>query len=109
MGFLPLQVFLCTDLWKDAGTLHAAYCDRRGVTESFIKNGMAHALHALGVGAQADPACWQYDVVINSVDRRVSFNCTNTCYFISQFLSKVVVVRLPAVLTTKEPKSAWYQ
>ena len=32
---------------------------------------MAHALHALGVGAKADPAKWQYDVVINPVDRRV--------------------------------------
>lgn len=66
-----LQVFLCTDLWKDAATLHAAYGDSKGVTEAFIKNGMAHALHALGVGAKADPACWQYDVVINPVDRRV--------------------------------------
>lgn len=68
---VALQVFLCTDLWKDAKTLHSAYCDSKGVTEAFIKNGMAHALHALGVGAQADPAHWQYDVVINSVERRV--------------------------------------
>ncbi|DBA68320.1 TPA: hypothetical protein ACH3X2_013633 [Trebouxia sp. C0005] len=65
------QIFLCTDLWKDAKTLHAAYCDSQGVTEAFIKNGMTHALHAVGVGAQADPACWLYDVVINPVDRRV--------------------------------------
>ena len=62
-------MFLCTDLWKDAATLHAAYCDSQGVTEAFIKNGMVHALHALGVGS--DPSCWQYDVVINPVDRRV--------------------------------------
>ena len=67
-----MQVFLCTDLWKDAATLHAAYCDSKGVTEAFIKNGMLHALHALGVGAQAKPECWEYDVVINPVDRRVS-------------------------------------
>ena len=66
-----LQIFLCTDLWKDAKTLHAAYCDSQGVTEAFIKNGMTHALHAVGVGAQAAPACWLYDVVINPVDRRV--------------------------------------
>lgn len=65
------QIFLCTDLWKDAKTLHAAYCDSQGVTEAFIKNGMTHALHAVGVGAQAAPACWLYDVVINPVDRRV--------------------------------------
>lgn len=64
-------MFLCTDLWKDAAILHAAYCDSQGVTEAFIKNGMAHALHALGVGAKADPSCWHYDVVINPVDRRV--------------------------------------
>ena len=64
-------MFLCTDLWKDAATLHAAYCDSKGVTEAFIKNGMVHALHALGVKVQADPKCWEYDVVINPVDRRV--------------------------------------
>ena len=71
-GFCSVQVFLCTDLWKDAAILHAAYCDSKGITEAFIKNGMLHALHALGVGAQAKPECWEYDVVINPVDRRVS-------------------------------------
>lgn len=73
-----LQVFLCTDLWKDGKILHAAYYDSKGVTEEFIKNGMTHALHVLGVKGHADPCAWTYDVVINSDDRRVrSSNNTN--------------------------------
>ena len=74
-----MQVFLCTDLWKDAKILHAAYHDSKGVTEAFIKNGMVHALHALGVTGHSDPHAWTYDVVINPIDRRVccSFGCPN--------------------------------
>ena len=68
---LALQVFLCTDLWKDAQVLHAAYCDSKGVTEACIKNGMVHALHALGTKGHVGPHAWTYDVVINPVDRRV--------------------------------------
>lgn len=64
-------MFLCTDLWKDASILHAAYHDSKGVTEAFIKNGMVHALGALGLKQHADPHAWTYDVVINPVGRRV--------------------------------------
>lgn len=67
-----LQVFLCADLWKDAGMLHAAYCDSQGVTEAFIKNGMSHALAALGCHEGRSPDAWKYDVVVNPKTRQVS-------------------------------------
>ena len=58
------QVLLCADLWKDEQVLHAAYCDGRGVTEAFIRNGVAHAFRSLGpaAAAAADPASWDYEV-----------------------------------------------
>lgn len=59
-----VQVLLCADLWKDRDTLHAAYCDREGVTEAFIKNGIAHAFGSLGAdcAVAADPDNWNYEV-----------------------------------------------
>ena len=60
-----MQVLLCTDLWKDAGVLHAAYHDSQGVTEHFIKNGMHAALTALDCAHSPDMDNWKYDVVIN--------------------------------------------
>jgi Histidine-specific methyltransferase, SAM-dependent len=56
------RLFLCADLWKDAATLRAAYCDSKGVTEAFIKNGMANALRQLGHPAAGDPENWEYEV-----------------------------------------------
>ena len=61
---MAVQVLLCADLWKDQAVLHAAYCDSQGVTEAFIKNGVAHAFGSLGptAAAAADPASWDYEV-----------------------------------------------
>lgn len=56
------QVLLCTDLWKDTATLAAAYGDREGVTEAFIKNGMRHALRTLGCRDAGEAANWEYQV-----------------------------------------------
>ena len=53
--------------------LHAAYCDSQGVTEAFIKNGMSHALAALGCHEGRSPDAWKYDVVVNPKTRQVSF------------------------------------
>ena len=53
--------------------LHAAYCDSQGVTEAFIKNGMSHALAALGCHEGQSPDAWKYDVVVNPKTRQVSF------------------------------------
>lgn len=64
IGGASTQVLLCTDLWKDATVLHAAYCDSRGVTEAFIKNGLKCALGAVSAGSQAQG--WTYDVVVNA-------------------------------------------
>lgn len=66
------QVLLCTDMWKDAGTLHAAYHDSQGVTEQFIKNGMSHAMSQLGVHLPDQAADWTYDVVVNPTLQQVS-------------------------------------
>ena len=60
------QVLVCTDLWKDRETLHAAYCDSRGVTEAFILNGMKNAIAAASSGTQLiDLSKWQYEVIVN--------------------------------------------
>lgn len=59
---LALQVLLCADMWKKQDMLHAAYCDREGVTEAFIKNGLRHAFGSLGCATAADPANWDYEV-----------------------------------------------
>ena len=53
--------------------LHAAYCDSQGVTEAFIKNGMSHALAALGCHEGRSRDAWKYDVVVNPKTRQVSF------------------------------------
>ncbi len=55
-------MLLCADLWKRQETLYAAYHDREGVTEAFIKNGIRHALGSLGNAAAADSANWDYEV-----------------------------------------------
>lgn len=66
------QFFLCTDLWKDEGILYNAYCDRKGLTEKFIKNGMKNALSLLGYAAtQEEEDSWSYHVQINTKLRRV--------------------------------------
>ena len=63
---LHAQVFLCADLWKDAKVLRAAYGDGQGVTEAFIKNGLAHALRTLGLSQEGpDIDAWPYHVVVN--------------------------------------------
>ena len=72
---LHVQVFLCCDLWKDRAMLHAAYCDSQGITERFIKNGMAHAMAALDCADRADPHSWVYDVVVNPNTRQVRAVC----------------------------------
>ncbi|KAL2621691.1 hypothetical protein R1flu_001896 [Riccia fluitans] len=60
------RLFLCTDLWKNEEILYAAYHDKHGVTEAFIKNGMRHALHKLGYEASsAEENSWIYEVEIN--------------------------------------------
>ena len=67
-----VQVLVCTDLWKDQKVLHAAYCDSQGVTEAFIKNGMANAVAAASCGAiRMDEAKWVYDVIVNAEDQQV--------------------------------------
>jgi dimethylhistidine N-methyltransferase len=72
VGGPKTEVLLCTDLWKDKAVLHAAYCDSKGVTEAFIKNGMQNALQAVSRAHVAlDMAKWQYDVVVNEDDRQV--------------------------------------
>lgn len=66
------QMLLCTDMWKDTAILYAAYHDREGVTELFIKNGVRNALSALGYTAtDEDEASWEYEVDVNPKLRRV--------------------------------------
>lgn len=46
--------------------LHRAYCDSKGVTEAFIKNGAKHAMLAASNGSVSINAeKWDYDVVVN--------------------------------------------
>lgn len=60
-------LLLCTDLWKDAATLHAAYDDAQGVTRQFIINGMVHALRTLRhPAAELKESIWTYEAVVNS-------------------------------------------
>ena len=67
---------MCTDLWKDEKTLHAAYCDSKGVTEAFILNGMKNAISAASSGRiQIDKQKWQYDVVVNAEQHQVNLLC----------------------------------
>ena len=47
--------------------LHAAYHDSQGVTEAFIKNGLACALSQLGLSQESpDLSSWPYHVVVNA-------------------------------------------
>ena len=70
-------LLLCTDLWKDAARLRAAYDDDQKVTASFIRNGLTHALACLPGGleaasaAGAHPASWEYEVLINEKNTQV--------------------------------------
>ena len=59
-------------MWKDVAKLYAAYHDKKGVTELFIKNGMRCALGLLGhTTTQAEEKSWEYEVVVNKELRRV--------------------------------------
>lgn len=59
-------------MWKETATLYAAYHDREGVTEKFIKNGMRNALQILGyMASEEEENSWVYEVEINSKDRFV--------------------------------------
>lgn len=54
-------------MWKKAATLYAAYHDREGVTEQFIKNRMRNALQILGYRPSSEEEkSWVYEVEINS-------------------------------------------
>lgn len=64
-------LLLCTDLWKDASILHAAYDDSQGVTREFIINGMCHALRTLGHPAAERPEVWRYEAVVNAEHKQV--------------------------------------
>lgn len=67
-----MQMLLCTDMWKDREILYAAYHDKEGVTEMFIKNGVRNALRTLGYEASdEEEASWVYEVDVNPVLRRV--------------------------------------
>ncbi|KAL3696043.1 hypothetical protein R1sor_010119 [Riccia sorocarpa] len=60
------RLFLCTDLWKNEEILRAAYHDKHGVTEAFIKNGMRNALGKIGYLVSADDEkSWIYEVEVN--------------------------------------------
>ncbi|CAM6124876.1 unnamed protein product [Calypogeia fissa] len=66
------RIFVAADMWKKAATLYAAYHDREGVTEKFIRNGMKNALRILGYTISAEEEMsWVYEVEINSKDRFV--------------------------------------
>ena len=67
-------MLLCADMWKRRDVLHAAYCDREGVTEAFIKNGLRHAFGSLACAAAADPANWDYEVSQLAVRRRATLS-----------------------------------
>ena len=72
---MPLQVFLCADLWKDACTLKSAYHDSAGVTEDFIRNGLHNALCTLGMSQESpDITKWPYHVVVNPELQQVGAN-----------------------------------
>lgn len=64
-------LLLCTDLWKDEATLHAAYDDSKGVTREFIINGMCHALRTLGHPCADHENLWTYEAVVNKEERQV--------------------------------------
>ena len=70
---LLAQVLVCTDLWKDSETLHAAYCDSLGVTEAFILNGMKNAIAEASAGhLLIDLKKWEYEVIVNPDLHQVS-------------------------------------
>lgn len=72
-GGATIQVLLCADRWKNQKALHAAYCDRKGVTEAFIKNGIAHAFASLGQEGSiaAEQSNWAYEVDVNEKEQQV--------------------------------------
>lgn len=64
-----------TDMWKDTAKLYAAYNDREGVTELFIKNGMRCALRLLGhKTTEEEERSWEYEVIVNDKLRRVEMH-----------------------------------
>ena len=67
----PSLPFL-SDMWKEKSVLHAAYCDSKGVTERFIKNGVRNAFRTLGYAvSDEEEASWIYNCKVNDVMRRV--------------------------------------
>lgn len=64
-------------MWKDKAKLYAAYHDKPGVTELFIKNGMRCALRLLDheTSSQEEDS-WIYEVDINEKLRRVEMYLT---------------------------------
>ena len=67
-----MQLLLCTDLWKDPSVLYAAYHDKQGVTEAFIKNGVRAAFRSLGKEvSDEEEASWEYEVEVSQELRRV--------------------------------------
>lgn len=97
------QVLLCADLWKDRKTLHAAYCDREGVTEAFIKNGVAHAFASFGKeGSKAvDPVNWDYEVDVNATDQQVEMWLRSRADILLQDVSIVEGERLLVEVSRK--------
>ena len=70
------QVFLCTDLWKDAAVLKSAYDDPHGVTAAFITNGMRHVQRVLAEVDESPPSNkqagrWAYDCLVNADAKQV--------------------------------------
>eukprot|EP00850_Spirogloea_muscicola_P023678 SM000377S13799 [mRNA] locus=s377:32580:36264:+ [translate_table: standard] len=65
-GGSNMQVLLCADMWKSKAILRAAYHDKKGVTEAFIKNGTRNALKCFVPGLTVDDESkWQYEVEVN--------------------------------------------
>ena len=64
-----------TDMWKDTAKLHAAYHDRGGIHELFIKNGMRCALRLLGhKTTEEEERNWEFEVIVNEKLRRVEMH-----------------------------------
>jgi uncharacterized SAM-dependent methyltransferase len=72
-----MQLWLCTDMWKDVETLRRAYDDEQGITRNFIINGMKHALRVLGhADSKAEGEdLFEYRVEVNTVDMQVCLFC----------------------------------
>ena len=65
------QILLCTDHWKDAQTLHAAYYDDQGIMAEFMKNSLKHAVSSLQGSRDVDVSDWIYEVTVDADKRQV--------------------------------------